>query len=102
MYLSWTMSSLLEKKYKNVYLIAVSMDKGQNYEVKNIGLAQQGRLNLAWAESQMGALMTIRKRFEHEKPFRGLRIGMALHVTKETGALVRTLILGGAQVAITG
>ena len=31
-----------------------------------------------------------------------MKIGMALHITKETGILVRTLRAGGALVAITG
>ncbi|HLC46908.1 MAG TPA: adenosylhomocysteinase [Candidatus Nanoarchaeia archaeon] len=78
------------------------MDKGANYEVKDMKLAAQGSRNLELAESQMGALLKVRKRFSEEKPLKGLRIGMALHVTKETGILVRTLIAGGADVAITG
>lgn len=65
-------------------------------------LADQGRLNLEIAEKRMGALMEVRKEFVKTKPFSGLTIGMALHVTKETGILVRTLRDGGAKVAITG
>lgn len=78
------------------------MDKGNNYEVKNISLASQGKYNMELAELNMGALLEVRKRFEREKPLKGIRVGLALHVTKETGILVRTLIAGGAQVAITG
>ncbi|MBN2458397.1 adenosylhomocysteinase [Candidatus Woesearchaeota archaeon] len=78
------------------------MDKGDNYEVQDIKLASKGMLNLEWAEQEMGALMEIKKRFAKDKPLKGIRIGMALHVTKETGILVRTLIAGGAEVAITG
>lgn len=78
------------------------MDKGTDYEVKDIKLAEQGALNIEWAEMQMGALLKIRDRFAKEKPLKGLRVGMALHVTKETAALVRTLIAGGSDVAITG
>ena len=78
------------------------MDKGPHYEVRDIGLAEQGEKNIKWAESQMQPLLTIRERFLREKPFQGLKIAMALHVTKETGALVRTLVAGGAQVIITG
>lgn len=78
------------------------MDKGANYEVKDIKLAEQGFLNLEIAESRMQALMKIKQRFEKEKPLKGMKVGMALHVTKETGILVRTLIAGGADVAITG
>jgi|TARA_Y100000310_G_scaffold345391_1_gene464401 adenosylhomocysteinase len=50
----------------------------------------------------MGALMKVRDRMSKEKPFKGLTIGLALHVTKETGVLIRTLRDGGAKVAITG
>ncbi len=78
------------------------MDKGINYEVKDIDLADQGKLNIEIAESRMQALMEVKKRFQLEKPLKGIRIGMALHVTKETAVLVRTLIAGGAEVAITG
>ncbi|MCD6335256.1 MAG: adenosylhomocysteinase [Candidatus Latescibacteria bacterium] len=70
------------------------------YEVKDIGLAEQGLRNLEWAEIQMGALLKVRERFIKEQPLKGYRIGMALHVTKETAILVRTLIAGGAEVAI--
>ncbi len=70
--------------------------------VKDPKLAEQGRLNLEIAEKRMGALMEVRKEFAKHKPFTGLTIGMALHVTKETGILVRTLVAGGAKVAITG
>jgi len=78
------------------------MDKGKTYEVKNLSQAGQGRSNMELAELNMGALMEVKKRFEKEKPLAGVRIGLALHVTKETGVLVRTLIAGGAEVAITG
>jgi len=78
------------------------MNKGEHYEVKDIKLAEQGMKKIEWAESQMGALLKVRERFEKEKPLKEIRIGMALHVTKETAALVKTLIAGGAKVAITG
>lgn len=70
--------------------------------VKDPSLAEQGRLNLEIAEKRMGALQKVRERFAAEKSFAGLTIGMALHVTKETGILVRALVAGGAKVAITG
>ena len=72
------------------------------FEVKDIKLAEQGGMNIEYAAQQMPALMEIKKRFEKEKPLKGLRVGMALHVTKETANLVRVLIAGGAEVSITG
>ncbi|MFA6268196.1 MAG: adenosylhomocysteinase [archaeon] len=76
------------------------MDTSANFEVKNIKLAEQGMKNIAWAETQMGALLKVRERFAKEKPLVGMNIGIALHPTKETAVLVRTLIAGGAKVAI--
>ncbi len=78
------------------------MDKSDTYEVKDIKLAEQGMKNIELSEMHMSALLEIKKRFEKEKPLKGIRIGMALHVTKETAVLVRTLRAGGAEVAITG
>jgi len=72
----------------------------QEYMVKDITLADAGRKNIEWAESRMAAVIRIRERFAKEKPFEGLRIGLALHVTKETAVLVETLKAGGADVSI--
>jgi adenosylhomocysteinase len=74
----------------------------QTVSIKDPALAEQGRKNLEIAEKRMSALLTIRDRFAKEKPFAGLTIGLALHVTKETGVLVRALRAGGAEIAITG
>ena len=50
----------------------------------------------------MPVLASIREEFEREKPLKGLKIGMALHVEAKTANLVETLVAGGAMVAITG
>jgi adenosylhomocysteinase len=90
------------KRGQNRLLRVILMDKGSNYEVKDAKLAAQGRLNIEWAEAQMAALLKVRERFAREKVLKGIRVGMALHVTKETAVLVETLIAAGADVAITG
>lgn len=78
------------------------MDSGKDYEVKDISLAEQGRRNIEWAEKHMPIMKTLSARFAKEKPFAGITVGLALHVTKETAVLVRALRAGGARVAITG
>jgi len=78
------------------------MDKGDNFEVRDLKLAVQGKLNIELAESRMQALIKVKQRFAKERPLKGTRIGMALHVTKETAVLVGVLLAGGAEVAITG
>lgn len=76
------------------------MNKSSNYEVKDLSLAEQGLKNIELAEQSMSIVLKIRERFKKELPFKGLNIGMALHLTKETAVLVRTLAAGGASVAI--
>ncbi|MEM4897501.1 MAG: adenosylhomocysteinase [Pyrobaculum sp.] len=70
------------------------------YKVKDISLAGRGRDQLYWAERNMPVLMEIRKRFLRDKPLQGHTIAACLHVTKETGVLVRTLMAGGARVVL--
>jgi adenosylhomocysteinase len=48
----------------------------------------------------MPVLRQVRQRFERERPLDGIRIGASLHVTAETANLVRTLMAGGAEVAL--
>jgi len=72
------------------------------YEVKDIGLADRGRLLIEWAETRMPVLMRIRERFRKEEPLRGVRVGGCLHVTKETAVLAETLQAGGASLALCG
>ena len=71
-----------------------------DYEIKDVSLAEQGRLNTEYAERNMPIMLKIKERYKKEQPFKGLTIGLALHVTKETAVLVRTLVAGGAKVAI--
>ncbi|MBI5227939.1 adenosylhomocysteinase [Candidatus Micrarchaeota archaeon] len=71
-----------------------------DYSVKDMAQSEQGMLNIYYAEAKMPILMAIGERFKKEQPFKGLTIGLALHVTKETAVLVRTLAAGGAKVAV--
>ena len=69
-------------------------------DVKDIKLADKGRLRLEWAEKSMPVLTLIRERFAKEKPLKGVRLAACLHVTTETAALMRTLQAGGAELAL--
>lgn len=69
-------------------------------DVKDPGLAPAGVLRVEWADGQMPVLRRIRERFARERPLEGLRVAACLHVTTETANLVRTLVAGGAQVAL--
>ncbi len=67
-------------------------------DVKDLGLADRGKVRIEWADSTMPVLRMIRERFHDEQPLAGLRIAACLHVTTETANLVRTLQAGGAAV----
>jgi adenosylhomocysteinase len=73
-----------------------------SYKVKDIGLADQGELNLTWASDHMPVLKIIQERFEKEKPLKDVTVAASLHCTKETGVLIRVLEAGGAKVALAG
>jgi adenosylhomocysteinase len=70
------------------------------HDVKDLALAERGRLRIGWAEASMPVLRQIRERFEREKPLRGVRLSACLHVTTETANLARTLAAGGADLLL--
>jgi len=72
------------------------------FKVKDVSLAEQGRLLIDWASMHMPVLSQIKQRFEREQPLKGVVLGACLHVTKETAVLVQTLKAGGAKVALCG
>ncbi len=69
-------------------------------DVKDLALADRGRVRIEWAGQQMPVLRLIRERFAKEKPLRGTRIAACLHVTTETANLMLALRDGGAEVAL--
>jgi adenosylhomocysteinase len=71
-----------------------------NYDVKDIKLAESGRLKIEWAEASMPVLRLIKKRFKKEQPLAGIRVTACLHVTTETANLMKTLQAGGADVRL--
>jgi adenosylhomocysteinase len=69
-------------------------------DVKDLNLAAKGKLRIEWANQWMPVLQIIRKRFQKEQPFKGIRVSGCLHVTTETANLVITLRDGGADVVL--
>ncbi|RLC46201.1 MAG: adenosylhomocysteinase [Candidatus Coatesbacteria bacterium] len=71
-----------------------------NYDIKDISLAEAGKLRIDWARMKMPVLDLIKARFEKERPFEGMTIGACLHVTTETANLMDVLKAGGATVGL--
>ncbi|MGI0025559.1 MAG: adenosylhomocysteinase, partial [Nitrososphaera sp.] len=72
------------------------------YRVKDVTLARDGKKRIDWAEAHMPVLVSLRQKYEMSKPLRGVRVAGCLHVTKETGVLVRTLKAAGAELSWCG
>ncbi len=67
------------------------------FDVKDIGLAPQGKQRIEWAEREMPVLRLIRERFAAEKPLMGVKLVACAHITTETANLARALQAGGAE-----
>lgn len=72
------------------------------YDVKNIGLAQEGERSIEWAKQHMPVLEKVRDRFSREKPLENVTVGACLHIEAKTAVLLRTLQEGGGEIAATG
>ena len=68
------------------------------YVVKDIGLADWGRKEIAIAETEMPGLMATREEFGPQQPLHGARIAGSLHMTIQTAVLIETLTALGADV----
>ena len=69
-----------------------------DFKVADLSLADWGRKEIAIAESEMPALMEIRKEYAKTQPLKGARITGSLHMTIQTAVLIETLKALGADV----
>lgn len=76
------------------------MTSANQYDVKDLSLAEAGRQRIAWASREMPVIGLLRERFAREKPLKGIRISACLHITTETANLALVLKDGGAQVTL--
>ncbi|MEK3788203.1 MULTISPECIES: adenosylhomocysteinase [Paenibacillus] len=74
----------------------------QNSIITDISLAGEGHLKIDWVEAHMPVLNRIRKQFEAEQPFAGLKVTICLHLEAKTAYLAKVVQAGGAEVTITG
>ncbi|MDD5361010.1 MAG: adenosylhomocysteinase [Ignavibacteria bacterium] len=74
----------------------------KKFKVKDLKLANQGKMKIEWAESRMPVLAALRAKYKKTKPFKGFKLAGCLHVTKETAVLIRTFIDAGAELSWSG
>jgi adenosylhomocysteinase len=72
----------------------------KNYDIKDLSLAQEGKLRIDWAGKEMPVVKLIKERLGREKPLAGVRISACLHITTETANLALALKEGGAEVVL--
>ena len=68
------------------------------YKVADISLAEFGNREIALAEQEMPALMSLRAKYGPSQPLQGARIIGCIHMTVQTAVLIRTLKALGAEV----
>ena len=71
-------------------------------EIRNEGLWQDGRMKIDWVRHNMPLLNGLEKEFRDEKPFRGLKIALSVHLEAKTAYLCEVLAAGGATMFVTG
>jgi adenosylhomocysteinase len=68
--------------------------------MNNSELINNGKKSWEWACSHMGIINTLVNENIAHKPLKGLRLGLSLHVTKETAVLVIAATRLGSQVSL--
>ena len=69
-----------------------------DYAIADIELAGWGRREIDIAESEMPALMALRKKYRDSQPLAGAKIMGCIHMTIQTAVLIETLTELGAEV----
>lgn len=71
-------------------------------KVANPELKAEGEKNFHWAKAHMKALTTLTKPYVESRALEGVKVGVCLHVTKETSVLIDALLEAGALVKLSG
>ena len=77
------------------------MEKRQ-FLISDESLFPSGRDKIEWVRRNMAVLNGIEKQFREEKPFRGLKIALSVHLEAKTSYLCEVLKAGGAEMFVTG
>lgn len=69
-------------------------------KISDSKLADAGKKNFEWAKKHMNALVKLADRHAEKKTLEGLRLGVCLHITKETSVLIDSLLRAGAELFV--
>lgn len=69
-----------------------------DFKVADLSLAEFGRMEIALAEAEMPALISLREKYKDAQPLRDAKILGCIHMTIQTAVLIETLVALGAEV----
>lgn len=67
-----------------------------------MNLWESGELKIEWVRRHMPLLAILEKEFRRDKPFKGLKIALSVHLEAKTAHLCEVLAGGGAEMFVTG
>ena len=70
--------------------------------IRDISLAGSGKQKIQWVKNNMPLLRALEERFEKEKPFRGLKVSVSIHLEAKTAYFCSVMRAGGADIYVTG
>ncbi len=76
--------------------------KMQDYEIRDITLAPEGKRRIEWVKKHMPILSEYDRRYSAEKPLKGKKIAVSVHLEAKTAFLALVLRDLGAECAVTG
>ncbi len=71
-------------------------------KVADQNLAADGERNFLWAKAHMGTLNALAAKYGKSRPLERVKLGVCLHITKETSVLIDALLAAGAEVRLAG
>ncbi|MDR1571306.1 MAG: adenosylhomocysteinase [Clostridiales Family XIII bacterium] len=74
----------------------------KNHEIRDIGLAPSGRRKIDWVSGNMPLLRGLEDEYGGEKPFRGVKVSLSIHLEAKTARLCEALAACGAEMSVTG
>jgi adenosylhomocysteinase len=71
-------------------------------EIRDINLWESGARKIEWVRRNMCLLRSVQEEFERDKPFKGLKVALSIHLEAKTAYLCKVLAAGGAEMYVTG
>lgn len=71
-------------------------------KILDVNLYESGEKKIDWVRKNCPLLRSLEEDFSKEKPFKGVRVALSVHLEAKTAYLCKVLAAGGAEMYITG